>query len=279
MVIRDENRAARAWALIARIAGAEAVSVGHVCRAAGLCVGTDGAALSLVTGINLRTLLHATDTAARLVDDVQFTLGEGPCIDAWTQGSPVLAPDLHSVEARARWPWFAASAVDTGVEAVFAFPMRAGAIRPGVLVLYRKRAGSLMDEQLADALVLARAALDVTLDTARADGARSDGARSDGARSDGAKSDGAGGDGAGSGGVSDWSTPYLPGGLGSDRAEVYQATGMVAVQMNAGLDEALARLRAHAFTTDASLAEVAQQVLDRVLRFMPDGTGSSDGEG
>ncbi|GGV11957.1 GAF domain-containing protein [Actinomadura cremea] len=248
MVIRDGDRAARAWALIARLAGAEAVSVGHVCRAAGLSVGTDGATLSLVTGTNLRTLLYATDSAARLVDDAQFTLGEGPCIDAWTQGGPVLMPDLRSVEARTRWPWFAASAVESGVGAVFAFPLQVGAIRPGVLVLYRRSSGALLDGQLADALVFARAALTVTLDTARTDGAQ--------------------------GG----STPDLPGVLGWDRAEVYQATGMVAVQLDVGLDEALARLRAHAFTTDVSLADVAQRVLDRVLRFRPDGAGGSDAE-
>ncbi|GAA4228230.1 GAF domain-containing protein [Actinomadura meridiana] len=248
MVIKDEGRAARVWALIAGFAGAEAVSVGHVCRAAVPVTGTDGAALSLVTAPDRRTLLHATDGAARRLDDLQFGLGEGPCVDAWRQGGPVLVADLGSVEAMARWPWFAASAVEAGAGALFAFPLQAGAIRPGVLVLYRAQPGLLSDEQLADALVFARAALTVTLDT------------------------------VGSDGVEGRSTPVASGWLGQDRAEVYQATGMVAVQLDAGLDEALARLRAHAFTTDASLAEIAQQVLDRVLRFTPDGTGGSDAE-
>ncbi|TDB72284.1 ANTAR domain-containing protein, partial [Actinomadura sp. KC216] len=60
-------------------------------------------------------------------------------------------------------------------------------------------------------------------------------------------------------------------------AEVYQATGMVAVQLGAGLDEALVRLRAHAFASGTSLPEVAQQVLDRVLRFAPEGGDESEG--
>ncbi|WP_242882275.1 ANTAR domain-containing protein [Actinomadura litoris] len=102
------------------------------------------------------------------------------------------------------------------------------------------------EEQLADALVFARIALTVTVDTVGSDG-----------------TDGR-------------STPAVPGGLGQDRAEVYQATGMVAVQLNADLDEALSRLRAHAFSTGVSLAEIAQQVLDRVLRFTPDGAAGSD---
>ncbi|TDB84989.1 GAF domain-containing protein, partial [Actinomadura sp. KC216] len=165
MVIKDENRGARVWALIHGVAGAEAVSVAHVCRAAGLSAGTDGASLSVVTRSDRRTLLHATDETARRVDALQFLLGEGPCMDAWTQGGPVLAADLDSGVSRARWPWFAASALEAGVGALFAFPLQVGAIRPGVLVLYRAGPGSLSGEQLADALVFARTALAVTLDT------------------------------------------------------------------------------------------------------------------
>jgi hypothetical protein len=246
-VIKDENRAARVWALINAIAGTEAVSVAHVCQAVGLSAGTDGASLSLVAGLDRRTLLHATDETARRVDALQFLLGEGPCMDAWTAGGPVLAADLDSVVSRARWPWFAASAVEAGAGALFAFPLQIGAIRPGVLVLYRAGPGSLSGEQLADALMFARTALAVTLDSVGPDGTENRSSAEVGA-----------------------------GWLGEDRAEVYQATGMVAVQLNTGLDEALVRLRAHAFANGRSLPETAQRVLDRILCFTPDGAAGTE---
>jgi hypothetical protein len=53
--------------------------------------------------------------------------------------------------------------VDAGVLAVFAFPLHIGAIRIGVLVLYRDRAGALSADELASGLVLADVATQVIL--------------------------------------------------------------------------------------------------------------------
>ncbi|MFI0487720.1 ANTAR domain-containing protein, partial [Actinomadura sp. 9N215] len=59
-------------------------------------------------------------------------------------------------------------------------------------------------------------------------------------------------------------------GPGEGRIEVYQATGMVAVQLGIGLQDAFAALRARAFTDGVPLARLARQVVDRRLRFHPD---------
>ena len=55
------------------------------------------------------------------------------------------------------------------------------------------------------------------------------------------------------------------------RAEIYQASGMVMAQLDCTIDEAMARLRAYAFAHDEPLQDVARQVVDRKLRFDPDG--------
>jgi hypothetical protein len=60
--------------------------------------------------------------------------------------------------------------------------------------------------------------------------------------------------------------PLEPGEL----AEVYQAIGMIAVQLNVSLEEASVRLWARAFGSGADLGELADDVVSRRLRFDPD---------
>jgi len=52
---------------------------------------------------------------------------------------------------------------------------------------------------------------------------------------------------------------------------VHQATGMLSVQMAVSMDEALVRLRAHAFAHDKSVVEVSRDVVARRLRLSPEG--------
>ncbi|GAA2724745.1 ANTAR domain-containing protein [Actinocorallia aurantiaca] len=238
MATKGGDRAARAWALITGCAAGRPVAAEHVCWAAGKAVGADGAALSLSTGTGAQALVFATDEIAAGVEELQFSLGEGPGVDAWTYGGASLAEDLESADTAARWPFFAPAAVAAGACAVFAFPLQAGAIRLGTLDLYRAKAGLLSTEQLADALTFADAALEVMLHSAHR--------------------------GPGSSEVQ----PF--GELGEMRAEVYQAIGMVAVQLDAGLDVAFVRLRARAFTDGVEVADIARRVLSRDLRFGPE---------
>ena len=60
-------------------------------------------------------------------------------------------------------------------------------------------------------------------------------------------------------------------GLSDRRAVVYQATGMISVQLGVSLEEALARLRAHAFVGSTAIGDVAAEVVNRRLRFDPGG--------
>ena len=147
-----------------------------------------------------------------------------------------VGPDLDAVAAR--WPGFAPAAVAEGARAMFALPLQAGAIRVGVLSLYRAQPGPLTPAELADVLVFADVALHMVLDSAA--------------------------------GITG-SPEYRPlEGLSDKRAEVYQAMGMISVQLGVYLEEAFVRLRAHAFAGGAALGDTASDVVNRKLRLDPD---------
>ncbi len=94
-----------------------------------------GASLAVMTNLPASGPVHATDPVAMRVEELQGTLGEGPCVDAYQAGQPVIAPDLDSDPYLRRWPAFTPGAVSAGVQAIFAFPLQIGAIRIGVLDL------------------------------------------------------------------------------------------------------------------------------------------------
>jgi hypothetical protein len=211
------------------------VSAGDACAAAVAAAGMDGGWLSVMSGAAGRALVHATGRRAAALDELQFTLGEGPSADAFRSGRPVLVADLGEVAWRARWPAFAVAGELAGTCAVLAFPLSLGAIRVGVLGLYRAAPGSLSAGALADVLMCADTALRLLLDSR------------------------AGLDGDGPGQPAD--------GWSSGHAQVYQATGMVSAQCGVGLEESLAVLRAYAFAHDLTLDEVAAAVVGRQLRL------------
>ena len=116
----------------------------RICRACIDGLDIDGAAISLHTAGALRQTLYAGDPTSDLLEELQFTLGEGACMDAARTGRPVLVPDMADVTAAARWPVYAAAVVEqAGVGAVFALPLQWATINLGVLDLHRKAAGSL----------------------------------------------------------------------------------------------------------------------------------------
>jgi hypothetical protein len=226
-----------AWIAAARDGDGDApVSLAALCRAAADGLAVDGASVTAVSGPAVREPLSATDELSVRLEELLLTTGEGPGAEDFRFGSPMLIPDLEPVTGR--WPGFAPAAVAAGARALFAFPLQAGAIRVGVLSLYRARPGPLTPQQLADALVFADIALQLILDS--------------------------------SAGING-SSGYQPlDGLSDGRAEVYQATGMMSVQLGVSLEEAFVRLRAHAFAAGLPLGDVVGDVVSRKLRFDPD---------
>src|SRR5581483_2107232 len=123
----------RVWTRIAEQSLGDPVSPAHVCAAAVATIGVDGAGLTVVVGPTVRETVNATDAVATVLEDLQLTMGQGPCVDALADGGPVLADDLRSPEYSARWPAFTPAALAAGAVAVFALPLHIGAIRLGVL--------------------------------------------------------------------------------------------------------------------------------------------------
>jgi len=231
------ERVARVWAWIAAASeGDPPVSLAALCRAAAGRLGVDGASVTAVSGPAVREPLAATDERSARLEELLLTTGEGPGAEDLRSGSPMLVPDLEPVTDR--WPGFVPAAVAVGVRALFAFPLQTGAIRVGLLSLYRAAPGPLTPQQLADALVFADIALQLLLDSAS--------------------------------GISGLDGYRPLDGLSGTRAEVYQATGMISVQLGVSLEEAFVRLRAHAFAASTPLDDVAGDVVSRVLRFNPD---------
>lgn len=225
----------------------------RICRACVAGTDVDGAAISLLTATEYRETLSATDATAATLEDLQFTLGEGACIDAARSGRAVLVSDIHDqVLLTARWPIFAAAVAEqTVVRALFALPLQLGAINLGVIDLYRDTPGPLRGYELRDIVAATDAATVLLLDAQT----RTDAAR----RADGEYPGGPGGNGS-----------NRPGGLWSDRAEVHQANGMILAQLDVPVQDAFARLRAYAFAHQRPLSEVARDVVARRLVFTED---------
>jgi hypothetical protein len=239
---------------------------GRVCQACVTSLDVEGAAVSLLTTSVDRETLSATDPTAATLEDLQFTLGEGACIEAAVSGRPVLIPDLHDHVLTTRWPVFAAAVAEqTDVRALFALPLQLGTINLGVLDLYRTTPGPLQGPELRDVV----AAVDITTFMLLSASARSgDGHPSDDVHPDGQRPDGRYADG-------DREHVYPSNGawwdgMSSDRAEVHQATGMILAQLGVPAQDAFVRLRAHAFAARRPLAEVARDVVARRLVFTQD---------
>jgi hypothetical protein len=235
----NADRRMRLWALVVEQAHGKPVALSHIATAAELAVGVDGVAVTLVLDGALRETVYASNANASALEELTLTFGEGPCVDAFTGGGPVLVDDATGPQWLTRWPAFAQALVQAGGAAVFALPLQVGAIRLGVLDLYRSTPGELTPGQLADGLVLADTACALLLDGQDEPAARRNGYQPEQAR------------------------PHHP--------EVHQATGMISVQLGVTATVALIRLRAYAYANDRALREVAGDVVARRLRFHPDG--------
>jgi GAF domain-containing protein len=231
--------------LLARLTeeGAE-LDTKRLCDVCAEVTGMNGAGIMLMSGDVAQGSLCTTDDVSALIEELQFSLGEGPCVDAHNEGQPVLEPDLADPE-RPRWLAFAGPAVDAGVRAVFGFPLRLGHVRLGALDVYRTTPGPMTDDEHADALAMADIATQAVL-SMQADAP--------------------------------------PGQLAVELQEgaefryvVHQASGMVAAQLEVSVGQALIRLRAHAFGNGRPLMQVARDVVARRLRF--DDSNGQDGIG
>ncbi|MFF7639608.1 ANTAR domain-containing protein [Streptomyces canus] len=259
------SRSARIQALVAEQATLRDSRVGllDVCTAAVTALPVGGAGVSAMFRGRASHPLCSTDSVSQQLEELQLTLGEGPCVDAFVLGSSVLCTDLLAGELQRHWMVFADAALEAGARAVFAFPLQIGAISPGVLDLYSSSSVELDADEVADAMAFADIAALLLLDAGISEtGLPSDTAASDTAASSTEMADADPPDAA----------PFDD--LGGYRAEIDQATGILMVQLGVGVEEAFIRLRAYAYARATRISVVAADVVAHRLRFSPVTTAS-----
>jgi len=221
------------------VAFARQPSAAPAARMCGACVeilDVSGAGVTIMSGANSGPVCASDERMTRL-EDLQFSLGEGPCRDAYNIGLPIIEPDLER-PVPGRWPHYTLAALQIGARGVFAFPLTIGTTRVGVLTLYQDMPGPLSIGQTADSLVVA----DVIAQTMVSIQTDSELQLLAGELSD----------------------PH------AHRAEVHQASGMTSVQLRISTAEALLRMRAHAYVTGQSVGLIAEQIVARTLRLGDD---------
>ncbi len=190
----------------------------------------DGGGVSVNSSDGTGVAMYATDAISAAIEDLQLTLGQGPCVDALTHGSPVLVSDLADPAegVGGRWPVFLDEATALGVRAIFAFPIRIGAIALGTLDLFRLQPGALQPRELASALLVVDALGHALLDfDAYRDGED----------------------------------------LLSPRMVVHQAAGILTVQLETTIELAMLRLRATAYAEGVPINEIAADVVSGRRHF------------
>lgn len=204
----------------------------RLCRVASRDLPAYGVGVSVVSDAGDVVTAAASSRASLRIEELQFSLGEGPCLTAIASRRPVAVPDLLGVSG-ALWPGYAPAAHDHGVRAVFAFPLQVGVSRLGALDVYRDTPGALSTWSTARAQAYADVATEAMLDAQQSG-----------------------------------SSNLLAD--GETRFEVYQAQGMVMIQLGVAADEALSRIRAHAFADGRRMVEVAEDIIARRLVVEPD---------
>jgi hypothetical protein len=202
----------------------------RLCLALVQALRVDGAAIAAHTDTPLGMPLGASDDLADTLETVQFTTGEGPCVQAAVTGHPVLVGDLHT-QAPTQWPAFADIAARRlrGIGAVFAFPLRFDDTTLGSVNLYSRARRTLKPTEItdaSDAVAVAALALLSTPGPVDTDPSPPSPTRAD-----------------------PWQSMHL-------------AIGMIAAQLHLAPGDALAHLRAYAFTHTMLLSELATDVLN-----------------
>jgi hypothetical protein len=198
----------------------------RLCRAAAGHLGLTGATIRLAGGPQ-DVVVASSDPTAHRHAELQFDANEGPGHVARVLHRPVLVPDVQAMATR--WPGLALLAAGDGLEAIFAFPLQEGAVSLGVLEVYGDRTRRLSHDEVSSGTAFARVATRLLLDG---------------------------------------HALTLPGELdveasgALERAVVYQAQGMVMVELGLPLPDALARLRARALAEGTSVEQVSRGVVE-----------------
>ncbi len=180
---------------------------------------------------DLRVVADSSE-AVRAVELFELQSEEGPSLDAFRTGAPVVNQDLESVNGR--WPRFAAKAIECDFRSVHALPMRLRSVTIGALSLFRTRDGALEEGDVMAAQALADVATIAIIHHRAATEAHL---------------------------VNEQLNHAL-----NSRIVIEQAKGVVAERTGLDMDQAFARLRHHARNHNLRLVDAARAVIEGTLK-------------
>ncbi|BEL05584.1 GAF and ANTAR domain-containing protein [Actinoplanes sichuanensis] len=189
--------------------------------AAGLMLADERGRLEFMAG---------SDENVRLIELFQLQNDQGPCLEAYRTGQPVINIDLAAAAAAGRWPRFAPRASTAGFRSVHAFPLRLRSQVIGALNIFGSTSGG--DFGAADVPIMQALADVATIGLMQERAIRR----------------------------SEALTEQLQGALNS-RIIIEQAKGALAQVHNVSVDEAFRRIRAYARNHNRRLTEVAALVV------------------
>ena len=194
-----------------------------------------GAGLSALANRDLRVPIGASDAVAGFVERLQFTYGEGPCLQAYGTGRLQMKTATEIAE---RWPEMHRDLIAvTPYRSVASLPLRDGATRLGALDLYLEQPAGLDAGELADACIVAGCVSDALV-SARVYSVAAQRANPA-------------------------SLPLAHTDPMASRIQVWQAMGLLNVQLEVTTQDALALLRARAYATDTLVDDLAHAILTR----------------
>lgn len=186
-----------------------------------------GLMLAAPMGGDLRVMASSSATM-RDLELYELQASEGPCLDCYHSGEPVVNEDLES--SRERWPEFAPAALTAGFRTVSALPMRLRGKTIGALNLFLTGDRSLSGSDVSGARAFADVATIAILQHQAAVDARQ---------------------------VNEQLNRALNG-----RVIIEQAKGMLAERAGLDVDQAFVWLRGHAHGHDLRLVDLAQSFID-----------------
>lgn len=191
----------------------------------------DAAGIMLASSDGHLRVIASSSEAMRILEVFEVQAQEGPCLDAYATGEPVVNQDLD--ETNGRWPLFSSEAVDAGFHSAHALPMHLRDSTIGALNLFRSGTGEMSIDDLAIAQAFADVATIAILQHRAANEARE---------------------------LAQQLTHAL-----NSRVMLEQAKGMVAERLGFDMQRSFSSLRNHARNNNLRLAEVAQSVIDGSL--------------
>ena len=191
-----------------------------------LDVGAAGIML-VAPGGELRVMASSGE-AMRVLELFELQAQEGPCLDCFRSGVPVVNQDLAA--ANGRWPHFAPEALASGFHSVHALPMRLRGTVVGALNLFHVEPGEMREADVDAAQALADVATIAVLQHRAAIAAHI---------------------------VVDQLNHAL-----NSRVLIEQAKGVIAERAGLDMDQAFSWLRHHARNRNHLLVDVAQSVID-----------------